>query len=201
MKTSRHLFLIVLLILSFFKAEKAIAFHDAGADIKWRALGGHRYDFTIRFYRDCRGVGMPPSRNLSFECISGASGSPVSINLPRQSMRNITPSCIGFTSPCNPPNTTGTGIGIEEHAYSVIVDFNAGSLKALRDLGCCRFRISFSECCRSVELTTVLSQLFHIDSEIDLCNIDSSSLPGRDNSPEFLSPPTAITCCNQPYNF
>jgi hypothetical protein len=190
--------LLALFILIGVKTSNAT--HALGSEINWKALGNHRYEFTVKTYRDCRGISSPGSRTLSFECISGTTGS-ANVSFSRQSLRNISPSCIYSTSPCNPPNTFGTGLGVEEHVYSAIVDFNSGQLKSLRDAGCCRFRFSYSECCRNNSLTNIPASNFYIDAEMDLCNIDSSSLAGRDNSPEFLTPPIAFACCTQPFNF
>jgi len=180
---------------------EAKATHVMGADIKWKCLGNHVYEFTITTYRDCRGIGSPGSRSINFECIGGATGS-ATVSFARQSMRDISPFCLGSTGPCSPPNTFGTGRGVEEHVYTARVDFNSGQLKTLRDAGCCRFRISYQECCRNGAISTGASnQNFYTDSEIDLCNIDKSWKKGCDDSPDLRNPPVLFTCCRQPFYF
>ena len=58
-------FLQVLLILFLFQTQ-AKASHVMGGEITYRYLGGLKYEITVKFYRDCRGIPLSsPSCNMT----------------------------------------------------------------------------------------------------------------------------------------
>lgn len=197
---SKYLFITLLVII--FNTLKVNATHVMGSDIVWKCLGNHRYEVTLKFYRDCQGIAFSGSKTMQFNCVRGGSGS-TSINLPRTTWRDITPSCVGVNNPCGTPGNQGfAGEGVEEHLYTNVIDFNSGQLKAMRDAGCCRFRMTFGECCRNGSITTGGANAnYSTDAEIDICNIDNSIKKGCDDSPDLRNVPIGYLCCNQPFYF
>jgi gliding motility-associated-like protein len=184
--------LVLVLLAIAGLSQKVQATHMMGADITYKCLGNNKYEFTIKMYRDCRGVpiGAPGSRILCKS--SGAnitSFTPTEINV-----RDVTPTCASGGKPCNPPNTTA-GKGVEEHTYTYTYDFT----NAIKN-GCCRVVIGSGQCCRNSEITTGASnQDFWTTAEIDIC---LKKIPGKCNSsPSLTSEPVAILCCNQPYYY
>ena len=184
--------LVLVLLAIAGLSQKVQATHMMGADITYKCLGNNKYEFTIKMYRDCRGVpiGAPGSRILCKS--SGAnitSFTPTEINV-----RDVTPTCASGGKPCNPPNTTA-GKGVEEHTYTYTYDFT----NAIKN-GCCRVVIGSGQCCRNSEITTgASSQDFWTTAEIDIC---LKKIPGKCNSsPSLTSEPVAILCCNQPYYY
>jgi gliding motility-associated-like protein len=194
--------LAISLFVMFFAPSKVEATHVMGSDIVWKCLGNHKYEISLKFYRDCTGVPFSNSKTIRFECVSGGSGS-TNVTLPVRTMRDITPACAGTPNPCGtPPNQWGAGQGVEEHVYTAEVDFNSGAFKTMRDAGCCRFRMTFGECCRNGTITTGgRNANYSTDAEIDLCNIDNSVKKGCDDSPDLRNVPIGYLCCNQPFYF
>jgi hypothetical protein len=194
--------LAISLFVMFFAPSKVEATHVMGSDIVWKCLGNHKYEISLKFYRDCTGVPFSNSKTIRFECVSGGSGS-TNVTLPVRTMRDITPACAGTPNPCGtPPNQSRQGDGVEEHVYTAEVDFNSGAFKTMRDAGCCRFRMIFGECCRNGTITTGgRNANYSTDAEIDLCNIDNSVKKGCDDSPDLRNVPIGYLCCNQPFYF
>jgi len=179
------------------------ATHVMGSDITWKCLGNHKYEVTLKFYRDCKGISFSNSKTIRISCTRGNETGTVNVNLPVRSWRDITPSCASTPNPCgNPGNQSRSGDGVEEHIYTAEIDFNSGQLKAMRDAGCCRFRFDFGECCRNDEITTGgRNANYSTDAEIDICNVDNSVKKGCDDSPDLRNPPIGYLCCNQPFYF
>ena len=199
---SRSLFIGILFLLIFIP-KKSDATHVMGSDITWKCLGNHRYQVTLKFYRDCKGIAFSNSKTIRISCTRGNVGGTVNVNLPVTTWRDITPSCASTPAPCGTPGNSGmSGDGVEEHLYVNTIDFNSGQLKAMRDAGCCRFRFDFGECCRNGEITTGgANNNYSTDAEIDICNVDNSVKKNCDDSPDLRNPPIGYLCCNQPFYF
>ncbi len=181
---------LVFILLAFACSTQTVeATHMMGADITYRCLGSNKYEITIKMYRDCRGVpiGAPGSQII---CISGGS-STVSFTPTETKVRDITPTCATAGKACSPPNTYGTGTGIEEHTYVYTYDFTT-----MKKNGCCKVRIETGQCCRNGAITTgAANQNFWTNAEIDICTKKCNS------SPSLTSEPVAILCCNQPFYY
>ncbi|MCC6722504.1 MAG: hypothetical protein IT243_09910, partial [Bacteroidia bacterium] len=189
-KTKFSLFKIfsILMLLGILVSDVK-ATHMMGADITYYCLGNNKFNIIIKLYRDCRGVaiGAPSS---TIKCASNsntiASFTPTEIKV-----RDITPTCSSTGKACNPPNTYGTGKGIEEHTYSYTYDFTTAKKN-----GCCRVRIETGQCCRNGAITTGAANAnFHTYAEFDICT------PKCNNSPTLTTEPIALICCNQPYYY
>ncbi|MCO6494440.1 MAG: T9SS type A sorting domain-containing protein [Bacteroidetes bacterium] len=158
-----------------------------------------KFEITLILYRDCNDDSLSNSKTINFNCTLGNTDSTFSVSLSNTSINDITTTCKGLSSTCTPSNTP-SGNGLEEHIYKGIVDFNSGILLQMRNDGCCRFRLSYGECCRNSYITTLDSIYpFFIDAEIDICNLGLGTKKGVDNSPEFITPPISYICCNNKF--
>ncbi|MDG1719671.1 MAG: hypothetical protein P8I31_00240, partial [Bacteroidia bacterium] len=124
----KRISLIVFLIPLVFSSNTVKATHMMGADITYRCIDTLKFEITLKWYRDCRGISLNRGGNLTIRCTSGGSRT---ATLALKSIREITPVCATEPSRCNPSNTYGTGEGVEEHTYTGILDFNTSPLNAL----------------------------------------------------------------------
>ena len=111
-----------------FNAQKSHATHMMGADITYRCIDTLKFEITLKWYRDCRGISLTSAGGLNIRCTSGGSRT---AKLTLKSIREITPVCATEPSRCNPSNTTFTGEGVEEHTCVGILDFNVFPLSSL----------------------------------------------------------------------
>lgn len=190
----KHIYKVFLLGLVFMTAlgqQSAKATHVMGADITYKCIDTLKYKFTIKYYRDCRGVAFGnPSGATKIKCKSGSGSTGVSLT--RTAIRDVTPVCASATNPCNPKNTYGTGEGIEEHTYTVTIDFNKSGYSQFRK--CCKIILETGQCCRNGAITTgAANQNFYTFAELDLCAAPCNS------SPALTTEPIAFLCCNQPF--
>jgi hypothetical protein len=144
-----------------FNAQKSHATHMMGADITYRCIDTLKFEVTIKWYRDCRGIPLT-GPNLRVHCSGGARF--VSTNL--VSIRKITPVCATEPSRCSPANTRGTGEGVEEHTYRAIVDFNKDPIKQFAN--CDKIIIDGSINARNNAITTGPSGTLYTNCMIDL---------------------------------
>ncbi|MFT5157793.1 MAG: hypothetical protein ACI83I_002355, partial [Bacteroidia bacterium] len=192
----RHLFsLFALFGLLFLFAPQSQATHVMGADITYRCIDTLKFEFVIKYYRSCKGVGFSnPSSQTRIKCATG--GGSVGVSLSLNTIRDVTPVCATATKPCNPKNTYGTGEGIEEHEYTVTIDFNKAPYSGLLSSGCCQFIIETGQCCRNSDITTgAANQNFYTFAMMDLCKAPCNS------SPVLTTEPIAFLCCNQPFYY
>ena len=180
-------------ILFFFgilsiSSQKVNATHMMGADITYECVDTGKFKIIFKVYRDCRGIGMSSIRGTITGC-----GKSLSITPTRVSIAEKTPLCATAKSRCNPPNTYGTGKGIEEHRFELIVDFNKAPYNTFKN--CEWIRFSTGQCCRNGAITTGVSGNFYTDALLNLkkapCN----------NSPKMTTDPIAFLCCNQPFYY
>jgi hypothetical protein len=191
--------LILMFFLAFLSLFELKASHLMGGDITYQNLVPGVYKIKFKFYRDCSGIQLGgPSITMFCE---NYPGSPSSLNYTRTAINNITPSCGNNSTYCYPANTYGTS-GYEEHIFEAIVDFNTNPFKAMKDAGCCKFKIQMSQCCRNSILTTLTPGNYYVDAMMDICNIEKTNIKVN-SSPLLLNQPVLRACCNQPlkYNF
>ncbi len=176
----------------------AQATHVMGADITYKCIDTLKFKFTIKYYRSCNGVAFSnPSSQTKIKCATGGSSASVSLSL--VGIRDVTPVCATATKPCNPKNTGFTGEGIEEHEYTVTIDFNKSPYSSLIGSGsskCCQFIIETGQCCRNSNITSgAANQNFYTFAMMDLCKAPCNS------SPSLTTEPIAFLCCNQPFYY
>lgn len=177
------------LIFVFISAEEARATHMMGAEITYRGLDTLKYEVTVKFYRDCRGIPLSiRPADFTISCSNG--GAPRSVVLTRQSIREITRLSKGTTAQCSPQNQRANE-GIEEHVYTAILDFNTAPLNSLKNCSG-KIILETGQCCRNGAINTGVIGDFTVAAEIDLNNAPINS------SPQFGLSPFAFLCCNQP---
>ena len=174
-----------------FSGTKAEASHMMGADITYRCIDTLKFEITLKWYRDCRGIALNGAGRLTVRCSNGATRN---ITLSLLGIKEITPLCASEPSRCSPSNTTGTGEGVEEHTYRGIVDFNVAPLSALAN---CTGKIIFgaSVNARNGAITTGPSGTIYTDAELDISKAPCNTSPG------LTSEPVAVLCCDQPFFF
>ena len=170
-----------------------------GGDIIYQCLSPGKFKFTIKVYRDCRGIPFNSPTITVFCADGGGVNNSVSVNYVRTAINDITPKCATGTAPCNPQNQQA-GEGIEEHIFEAIVDFNTAPFKAIKDAGCCEVKIKVEQCCRNGAITTVTPDNFYTDAMINICNI-AATKNKCNTSPQLSTPPVGYLCCNQPFTF
>ena len=178
-----------------FSAQKSCASHMMGADIIYRCIDTLKFEITLKWYRDCRGVSLSPGNGpdrLLILCTTGGSSQTATLNL--KSIREITPVCATEPSQCSPSNTIATGKGVEEHTYTGILDFNTSPLNALAN---CSGQIAIGAAifARNDAITPGPKETLYTD-----CTIDLNKAPCN-TSPALTSEPIAILCCDQPFYF
>ncbi|MDZ4839111.1 MAG: PKD domain-containing protein [Bacteroidota bacterium] len=179
MKKIYFLLIIILTVGFSLLTKQAQATHVMGSDITWKCLGNDSFSINAIAYRDCSGINLSGGGiNIRPSCTGGTSLSGLgSIG----SGLDITPKCKRGCSTCERADCP-LGSGIEQYNITTTV-----SLK-----GCCKFTISWGQCCRNGAITTGASSAnFYTESTIDICQKPC------DNSPYFTNPPVAIFCTNQ----
>ncbi|MCB0735362.1 MAG: carboxypeptidase regulatory-like domain-containing protein, partial [Bacteroidetes bacterium] len=189
----KNLTTLILLLSALLVAPIAKATHVMGADISYTCDSAKAYTFRLTYYRSCKGVPFSnPTKETRIRQANGSSVASVSLSL--ISISDITPVCSKSGNPCNPKNTYGAGNGIEAHVYETKINFNTSPYNALLSGGSqCEFILETSLCCRNSDITTgSANQNFYTYVKFDVC------LAPVNNSPQFLTPPIGMLCCNQP---
>jgi gliding motility-associated-like protein len=171
-----------ILLLAF--NQRANASHAMAIDLTYKCLGGNQYEFTLSFYRDCKGIAAPFSPVLHIN--SPSCGVHSHINL------TSTGPGIEVSSICNAsiPNTScngGTLPGVQKYTYTgtYTLPFN-----------CPDWVFSYSECCRN-NLITNLTSKGNIYVEATLNN----SIVSCNSSPSYTSIPVPYICNGQLYTY
>ena len=192
----KRLLLTLLFLMSFLGVR---ASHMMGGDIIYECLSPGKFKFTIKVYRDCRGIPFNSPTITVFCADGGGVQNSVSVNYVRTAINDITPKCPTDPSPCNPQNQM-SGEGIEEHIFEAVVDFNTAPFKAIKDAGCCEVKIKVEQCCRNGAITTITPDNFYTDAMINICNI-AQTKNKCNTSPQLSIPPVGYLCCNQPFTY
>lgn len=172
-------YLQVLLILFLFQTQ-AKASHVMGGEITYRYLGGLKYEITVKFYRDCRGI---PLSSPSCSMVgNGDTSKRKSLSLTLISIRDVSNYCKKSSNPCYPKNTS-SALGIEEHLYLDTVDFNKAD-SAFKKY--CNIQFGMGQCCRNI------GGDFWVTAYLNICKSPKNS------SPVLTNVPKNILCCNQP---
>ncbi|MBO6518340.1 MAG: hypothetical protein JJ975_17530, partial [Bacteroidia bacterium] len=181
-------------LVVFTNVQKAHATHVMGADITYKCVDTLKFEFTVKYYRYCGGVPFSnPSSQTKLVC--SKNGTSQGVSLTRQSIRDVTPVCATASNPCNPSNTR-SGDGIEEHTYTVTIDFNKAPYSNLLKNGCCDIRLETGQCCRNSGITSgAANKMFYTYASINLCKAPCNS------SPSLTTEPIAYLCCNQPFYY
>ncbi len=166
------------LLLSLF-TEKAVASHIVGAEMYYDCLGSNQYRVYLVIYRDCNGLTLGSTQSVSINSCGTPSGS--SLSLQGGYPEDKSPICSSANSVC----TGGGAPGIDKWLYQGIVTLPAG---------CNNIKISFSSCCWSGAITTLLNpSADNVFTEILINN----TVANCNSSPRFSNEPLFYTCRNQ----
>ena len=149
------------------------ATHVMGSELTYLYLGNGQYEITAKIYRDCNGIHFANS-NFMARCGSNTvnlgTGTKVAIN-------DIT-GVNGCSTGSRCANSSYQ-YGVEEHIWKVTLDLSSYS--------CCRWTISWEQCCRNSAITTGQSdQNFFVTAELNKCAMNSS--------PVFNTRPIRFLC-------
>jgi hypothetical protein len=179
----------LLLIFIFFATFQLIAGHTSGGELTYRYLGNKKFEVSVIYYRDCRGI---PLNGINYAIRCSSTGTTKIMSFTRISIRDISPTCASAGILCSPSNTTigSQDPAVEAHLYKDTIDFG-GSESAFYSCG--TILLGTGLCCRSGAITTGGSgNDFWVYSTLNL----SKSL--TNSSPYFSMPATLIAVCNQP---
>ncbi len=180
----RILIALVIVFLSVMTVRKAEATHAMAVDLTYECIGGNEYEFTLSFYRDCKGISAPSTPVLHIE--SRSCNFHTHINLTRTGpgveVSAVCPSELSNTS-CN----GGTIPGVQKYIYKGRYTLPAQ---------CTDWRFSYSECCRNY-LITNLATKNDLYVEATLNNRDAVC----NSSPVFTNMPVPYLCNGQAYSY
>lgn len=182
-----RLLLIVVVALFFSNAN---ASHMMGADISYECLGNNQYRITLNIYRDCSGISMSGSYQVTIA--SASCGVTQTLNLAQVASTGteVSPLCAAQInqSTCN----GGTLPGVQQYTYQNTITLNQQ---------CSDWIISttdFGMCCRNSTITNLSNPDFqdlHVRALLNnangLCN----------DAPVFTTLPVPYICNGQVINY
>ncbi len=180
-------------LLSIFIVLMAVAIqskatHLTGGVITYEYVSDSVYDVTLLYYRNCNGVALTnPSSKTYLHCIT--TGSKIALTLKRESIQEVTYICDNASRRCYPSNTRGTGKGLEEHKYTVRIDFRTSAFKPYYTCG--QLVVQTEQCCRTSSMTTGLGNTRYFN--YSAFNVTDSL---KNSSPNFNNPPQGLFGCN-----
>lgn len=176
---------LTFLTLLLLATSGAQASHISGGEIIWDCLGNGDYEFTIILYRDCDGISMPTTANLTFSSPCGSATLSAALTNPPNGteVSQLCPAEI-VNSTCN----GGTLPGMQAYIYTGQIN-----------LAPCNFwTVSWTTCCRNAAISN-LTNPGTLDSYIE-ATFDNLNYP-CDNSARFTAQPIPYVCLNQPVNY
>ena len=180
--------LILFSVLFLFTSKSTEASHMMGGDITYKCIDSFKFEVTLKWYRDCRGIPLTSAGLITVRCSNGGSQN---VTLSLIKIREITPLCTSEAARCTPVNGYG-GEGAEEHTYRGVLNFNVSPLSALKNCSG-KIIIGATISARNGAITTgAANQNLYIDAELVLKNAPCNS------SPTLSSIPIIFLCCNQP---
>lgn len=180
---------LITLAISFF-SNSAKASHAAGGELIYEHVSDSTYRFIFKFYRDCSGIGQPPSVSMCYTntCTNQTASRvlrPVT-TLPNGSPNGtqVSTGCANQPSTC--VNTTSSIPGYREWWYTdtLTLPFRCNYWK---------FAISIGN--RNTSENLVGQQLFYVEATLN------NSLAQGNSSPVFSVKPVPYVCINQPYKY
>ncbi|WP_417588737.1 gliding motility-associated C-terminal domain-containing protein [Owenweeksia hongkongensis] len=165
---------ILLTIVTLFLSTVTFASHIVGGEMSYKCLGNDYYQITLRYYRDCGGVVMPPSTDIE---IANSSGTIIQThNVPKgpSSFLNVNQPGCGQPTPA---------ICIETAEFVVDSAYLPGGLAS--------YTIYNQECCRNNNVDNI-ANAWKTGATFPAYLYPSSTL-GCNSSPTFGAyPPVAI---------
>jgi len=177
---------MALSFLLLFQSTEARATHIMGGDLTYTCLGGSTYMMQIRLFRDCNGIALGNTANITLSSPSCGTQT-IGLNLLNGYPIVITPLCPNEPDRC--VNGFGT-YGVEEYVYKGPITLS-GCWANASDI-----TISWSSCCRNNAITTLSPPgATYISTDLD------ATLSPCNSSPDFLNSPIAFFCVNEQVNY
>ncbi|NVO03970.1 MAG: gliding motility-associated C-terminal domain-containing protein [Bacteroidetes bacterium] len=184
----------VLIFLLLIISSSAFATHYMGGEITWTCVGT-QYKFRMKTYRECGGIPMNPSENLSVANYTGA----LSIPMVRISQLDISPVCnsdVNFphiTCASTPFGLSNTG-AIEEHIYE------SGLITLTGVPPPAGWIFSWSSSARNPSTNLVGQPGWTLRAIMYSYNWQNAN-PCFDNSPTFAEKPSAVLPVGNPFTY
>ncbi|MFY0671913.1 MAG: T9SS type A sorting domain-containing protein [Bacteroidia bacterium] len=155
------------------------ATHTLGGTYSWEEIGQDTFKVTLTIYRDCNGVRLSNSP-ITAQTICGTKR----LNTTLSAGEDITPVCKEECSRCNNSNCTFR-YGIEKYNLTTIL-----IVDQWRKNGCCTVTLSWSQCCRSKNITSGgANQNQYLESTMYICDTLNDQ-----SSPLWMQNPPLIVC-------
>ncbi len=172
------------------------ASHIMGGDITYNCIAPNTFAFTAQFYRDCNGIPLPNTVNLTVYSPSGCGPSQtITLELVPSGPQIVTPLCPGVPDACN----TGGTYGIQQYTYTHIPASQGNGLSdppVVLNTACTDWTVWWSSCCRNGAITTgPANDGFYLETLLN-----NSDAPCN-NSPTFLNTPTPYACVGETVNY
>lgn len=181
---------IILVCCFLFFNHNTFASHQFGADITYNCIGKDSFLVKLTFFEDCTGITAGNTSHISV--YSPTCGSLPNLTVIRQpgAIRDITPLCPGWPSPCNGPSTI-LPIGVEEFIYTGLLVLPSSPAP----FPCHDWILSFQQCCRTGAITTgAANQNFYISTALN------QSVKPCNSSPQFGNDPIPFYCTGRQYH-
>lgn len=175
--------LFLLLFLWNVCSINTYASHAMGGDLTYKCNGNNSYTFTFSFYRDCSGIPVLPTYDMTITNSCGFGNVSLVLSPVAGSPTQISPVCDGDTSTCD----GGIYTGIQEWIYSSTYTLPGN---------CADWQFSISVNARNNSITTARSgvNLFIYST---LNNLNGTC----NNSPTFANRPVPFACVGQQFCF
>lgn len=175
--------LLLIITLCLFKVNYST--HVMGADIEYSCRGKDTFDFIVKVYKDCKGVSLSPIQ-MNIDGVGCSYSS--SYTMTQILCQDITPVCKKSCSKCDRTNCNSYGYpnggnanctfpyGIEKLVFKQTIIF--------KGTNCCKFRVSYSQCCRNGAITTCCAgDNFYSYALFNRCLTPCNSSPTLSNDP------------------
>ena len=173
--------LFYILITFFLVSQIALATHGQNARITYKCVGVNTYGMTLELYRDCNGVNLGNTQNVSYSSNCGNGN----LTFNRISITDVTTQCVTQQSACNGGNGS---FGVEKYIYTRTFTFPNG---------CNDIQLDYNLCCRSNSLTSISNPG---SEQLYTRTVFNNNLSTCNNSPVFNTDTILTTAVNQFYS-
>lgn len=156
---------VVLLLLG---SQQAQASHFYAGEITYRCLGNNQYIVQLEAFQDCAAIAPPTS--ISFRANSSCTGIQ-NYTLPQTSLTDISPVCPGAASPC-----LSGSYGTYHAIYSDTITLSS----------CNDWILSYTNCCRPVNIVNLANSSTSIYMEVSLDNSSNCNNTALSTAPAYI---------------
>ena len=171
----KKLILLIIAVLSLTTGKVANAAYFSGGEINYLCLGGTTYLISLVYYKDCEGVALQNTQNVSFSCSTNSNFNfTASLTKVPGTGQNISSNCSQSPTFCN----GGSIYGVAEYVFQATVTL----------VPCSLWTISQGPACRE-PLTTVLGDNCgngYITAKLNNLIVPCNSSPIMTNKPQIV---------------